>query len=1070
MDFFANLQAFAERFPTLGERLSTIRPGIIQAAKTQDDGYCYVKQVGNKWETLSEANTPIVRAQEAVESMRDRLEGGLAPLVVIGLNPGYVLDFIYRYVKENAYDNHIPRRIYVIINSIDCLYGWLKQADRLEIIAQPAIEFYWHEDVSQIVELCKTDETRSHLFLPMSSLPEQQAMKLIEPLAEVFLFRQQQEEDYKVQNDAYYDAIDDEELGKVLAGEAGRKPRLLVPAHGSSTVVQYSVRDTAAMFEDAGWEVRIIYMKTDLSRWRIQKNIAEFKPDVYLLVNHLRTHDAKYYPDNMMFITWMQDTVSKVNNTKAAAKWNEHVDAKKYRRDLIIGYVAQIKEYGYREDRLEECPMIVNQDIFRPRELTSEELEKYSCDVCFASNRSTPTDIVARELAEKLGKYGFSEDVMMQIHDHLWEWYRDEQTCTSYVDLENKVCELEAVRELFAGVSEKDDHDFVNQRLFWELNDIIYRHVVLEWLDEMGDVKLFLYGRGWEDHPKFGKYAKGVLEHGEELNKAYQGAGWCLHLNSMEGEHQRISEISKSGNKILSRSETKNSRSYRLLFEILIKLEKEPSTFLTVREQSLLCSGLYRHMVFKDMLTNSTRPFNLIDLIIKLPDNKTGSYEKWVLWFKQQLGLKTSSQLQFFTNRENLYKSIITHRKLSSFIHQSLFKDPKENSFLGKAVIAAHKSMSEVREHKDISTTSPVIFKLQQIQRLFDKGDFSRAKVLCQSLVKKEFENTIDINAFSDFFNRNLGIFTKYFSTSSMVNIITKCLEFENDETVFALLAAEYLKKGNLALGLQLTKRNLEKRQDALLDYYPYLLLLIEAGDYQQSLGLLANSQNNNIHLSKGVMIQGYISVLAALGQEDKAFEILNNNRQHHQYKDTYIAACCYSANSTYFSYPDLQEKIDTHTSANKALWRLRFADLMLNLGDKNKHKEIVTALCKSDFRCFLHILEYIKHLSYCGKVQKALDIVAQEYLKDHEYVNGYSTIAWYSKLDNETSLKLLAKDYSQHRQTYIWKVRYATKLLENGHYKLSAEIYDNVKEEDTCVDAWQQEFNQLKRHITQYA
>ena len=553
------MQIFAERFPSLTSRLKEVPDGLIQSASTEDGSYCYVKQLENgQWQTLSLTERPLDAASKAISSAEARLTAGLGPVVVVGLNPGYVLDIIYQHFEKEHYQKHIPRRIYVIIDSIECLYGWLQKTDRREILKHDEIEFYWHEDVEEIVELCQADETRSHLFMPISTYPEPKTSARMEPLARFFITRQEQEKKLFRQNRKYYDSISDDELNKIMSGQGSRKPRMLIPSHCSSTVVQYSVRDTAASFQKEGWEVRIMHMKTDLSRWRVNKNINDFKPDVYLLVNHLRTENLHFYPDNMMFVTWVQDTVSCINNSEVAKQWNEHVNGKEKQRDRVIGYVNQIKSYGYREDRLEECPMIVNQEIFNPSDLTPEEVKKYSCDVCFASNRSMPTALVARELSEKLGKFGFDENLMKQIHDQLWEYYRAEHSCTSYGELETKICQIPQVNTIFKRLIIKNDHDFVIQRLFWELNDIIYRHVILEWIDEVGDVKLHLYGRGWEAHPRFGKYARGVLEHGTELSKAYQAAMYCLHLNSMEAEHQRLWEILSCDAQPLSRkNETK---------------------------------------------------------------------------------------------------------------------------------------------------------------------------------------------------------------------------------------------------------------------------------------------------------------------------------------------------------------------------------------------------------------------------------------------------------------------------------------------------------------------------------
>ena len=361
---FKNLELLSKKSPVLGQRICEVSTTSIQIAGTEDGGVCFVKkQADNSFLPLTSA-TPIIDAQSAINQIEDRIVKGLAPIVVIGLNPGYVLDIIFKHVSENSYEHYIPRRVYVIINSLDCLYGWLKLEDRTAILENENIEFYFSDEVSKIVELCQADDQRSHLFTPVSSLPEKQVMQIIEPLATFFIKRQEEEQRLHKENCKYYEDQTDEELDKILSGEANRKPRMLIPSHASSTVVQYSVRDTKALFEKEGWEVDIIYMKTDLSKWRVAKRINDFKPDVYMLVNHLRTEEDNFYPSDMMFITWVQDTVSYINNSENAKAWNDQVQNKNKRRDLIIGYVGQIKEFGYLEDRLEECPMIVNEDIF----------------------------------------------------------------------------------------------------------------------------------------------------------------------------------------------------------------------------------------------------------------------------------------------------------------------------------------------------------------------------------------------------------------------------------------------------------------------------------------------------------------------------------------------------------------------------------------------------------------------------------------------------------------------------------------------------------------------------------
>ena len=58
---------------------------------------------------------------------------------------------------------------------------------------------------------------------------------------------------------------------------------------------------------------------------------------------------------------------------------------------------------------------------------------------------------------------------------------------------------------------------------------------------------LRVFGRGWEDHPRFGRFAGGVLEHGDDLRACYQAALVQLHASAFNVVHQRVMECALSG-------------------------------------------------------------------------------------------------------------------------------------------------------------------------------------------------------------------------------------------------------------------------------------------------------------------------------------------------------------------------------------------------------------------------------------------------------------------------------------------------------------------------------------------
>jgi len=579
IDFFGSNLAFLEkRFFSLAAGVKAFDAESVAITNSRDNGICYaVRTDSGEWKALTNPADPILKTQEAIKQMEHRLTKGLSPAVVVGLVPGYVLETIFAHFKSRLQLNEPFRRIYVIVDSIPCLIGWLKGLDRSEILQQLEVEFYWYQDIQQIIELCQTDEQRSHLFVPVSSLPEKLTNQLISPLAELYLKREEETRQWQQKNADYYNALDDAKLAENISGQAGRKPRLLMPTHSSSTVVQFSTRDTSKAFEKMGWETTILSMDRDLSPWRLTKTIHDFKPDVLLFINHLRTEDENLdlYPDNLMFITWIQDAMPIVNRRDSAEKWNK--TAKERHRDLLMGYTAQLKKFGYLEDRLIQNSMIVDTDTFKPVDLTDEQQIKYNCDICFATNRSKPTEeIIRNDLLKLLEPLGFSSNCLKEIEDMLWKHYRDEESITTTTELRGfLLTNVDQFREIFDKL-DQDDQDNTIDRIFWQLNDVIYRHIVLEWLDEYArqhpDFKFNLYGKGWENHPRFNKYARGPVSHGPELNVAYNAADCCLHLNSIEGNHQRLLEI-MAGNSIpLTRCKEKNKLASQNLLQAFNKM------------------------------------------------------------------------------------------------------------------------------------------------------------------------------------------------------------------------------------------------------------------------------------------------------------------------------------------------------------------------------------------------------------------------------------------------------------------------------------------------------------------
>ena len=596
-DFYTkNLSLLQERFPSLAEEIKEFSESSIGLGASSDGGYFYAKSTAEgQWLALTNNKNPIECAQRSVFAYTDALEQSEQPAVIVGLYPGFELEIVSKYFEQRQELNNVFRRIYVIIDSLDCLVGWLKGTDRTQILENSAIEFYSANKVDHITGLCEKDYHRSHNFLPMSSLPEIKVNKIISPLAELFLKRQSDAEKFIELNEQYYNQLDDQTLAKIISGKGKRKPRLLMPTHKASSVVQYSTRDICQAFEEMGWEVKILACERSCTKWLMSKTINEFKPDLFIFINHLRSESPDRYPKNMMFISWIQDSLDSINKYEVASYWNELT--KDNNKDLLIGYTGQIKKYGYDESKLVKNLMHVNANIFKKYELSEEEKERFECDIMFASNCGDPTEyIVEKRIFTQFENYKFSLESLMDLHNHLWKLYRDDKTCTSYELLEFEMSKVKQFWDTYTTLNE-DQKDLVLQTIFWRLNDIIYRYVVIDKIISNGKYRLHLYGKRWCHHPVYKEYSKGNLEHGAELSKGYQAAKWALQLNSREIEHQRLFEIQySSGNALCRESQciTTNPKIEELLqFKELFNGSKTESKVNLIKKKVNLLNYIF---------------------------------------------------------------------------------------------------------------------------------------------------------------------------------------------------------------------------------------------------------------------------------------------------------------------------------------------------------------------------------------------------------------------------------------------------------------------------------------------
>jgi len=598
--FDLNFAALRARYPDLAQRLDACPDAAdVRVIKAQDGGIAYGVDKNGTTQPVTDRVSPVARITSELNQCLPQLRDYTRPVLVMGLYPGNELIYAYD-LYENEKLPSCPQKIYVCIDSRVCLLGFLKCWDVRRMIESPRVCFFSEDDAPALVEHLITHPDESHIFTLISGAPDAVLNRIMPPFVRLVEARDAERIRLHAENDTYYDAWSDADLANIIAGKAGRKPRLLMPTCAWSTFIQHSARDTCQAFEQMGWETLLLNMNGMITPYYLTWIIHEFKPDMFLFIDHLRSEAEAVYPRNMMWVTWIQDEMDHLYCKEAGAKIAEYAACGK--RDLVVGYGEGelVEKYGYPKDRYLSLNVPANPTVFHPITLTSGQRRQYGCELAFMSNVSMPSDEVAETvIAPAVEKWGISRETVARIHDYVWAEYRAGKTFTDralFLEALKTYPEVAAVLESgevgappsgsSASVSAnggdqsrdacRQNSEFTQPldsiqnpeskiqnhpdelvRLFyWRLNDTIYRHVVLEWADELG-VDLKLFGHGWDRHPRFRKYARPPVPHGAELNAAYQAARLSLHLNITQGMHQRLWEIVSAGARPLLRVQAK---------------------------------------------------------------------------------------------------------------------------------------------------------------------------------------------------------------------------------------------------------------------------------------------------------------------------------------------------------------------------------------------------------------------------------------------------------------------------------------------------------------------------------
>lgn len=504
----------------------------------------------------------VSRVDASVPQAASEAQGGNAPVLVEGASPPWLLKAAYQRTPTRTSG---ARTLLVLVESdLNLLCDGLSMTDLTDVLADDRVRVFAGSDAGTRLDawLDQRDAfSLGQMFFLGPNVPAPAAAEIEvegrattvrgsgEILRHALLRQAARYQRLHEQATALYAARDKawwaRRYHEAFAG--GPPLRVLIPTSRFTSYVQHSCQDLAEALRERGCDVRVMLEPDDSSRssaiacWR---EYAQWQPDLILAVNHTRGLLPAGAPRGVPFVMWVQDQAGQLYSREVGESLGE--------LDFVVGYLtpALFTTFGYPKQRTLYFPVVAGERKFHAGPVSDAQRDRFTCEVGYVSHNSEPIDGLIESLVATLPQATrarmmealreFVAGVEPIINSGLSQWVR----------YRTGLVAAKVLRKHVNPVATDADLANFNAGFASPIVERMLRHQMLEWAADLCDRRgwrLHLYGRGWEKHSRFSRYAKGELTHGDDLRAAYQCARVSLHAGLAAPFHQRVAECALSG-------------------------------------------------------------------------------------------------------------------------------------------------------------------------------------------------------------------------------------------------------------------------------------------------------------------------------------------------------------------------------------------------------------------------------------------------------------------------------------------------------------------------------------------
>ncbi len=324
----------------------------------------------------------------------------------------------------------------------------------------------------------------------------------------------------------------------------GAPARVLISTSLHSTFIRHAGLDLQRAFEALGHEARLL-MEPDAHSLNTASALLgavdDLEPDLVIVPNHLRAGLSTQLPENLPFLTWIQDAMGHLFSSEAMGRVGSF--------DLFAGYAYAplFTDFGVAPEAATLGPVPVSARKFHSGAVDGARRERVACDVAIFSNHGVPPERLREQLLTSLERQPALRRVAEELCDAA-PAVVDRAPWESLAELTREITGDALARGLGRDPA-PDELRQMEHGVLLPMAGRVLRHRVARQaaaICQRRGWRLRIFGAHWE-LSDLGEHAAPALAHGEELRAGYASAAATLHVDLRTLTHQRVLECGLSG-------------------------------------------------------------------------------------------------------------------------------------------------------------------------------------------------------------------------------------------------------------------------------------------------------------------------------------------------------------------------------------------------------------------------------------------------------------------------------------------------------------------------------------------